>query len=141
MTASRSRRRATSARSGRKNKAAAPREDAVPGGNAQRILAAVRSIPRGRVSTYGQVADLAGLPRRARLVGAVLRETNERAPWQRVINASGRISFPLGSDAYARQAALLEAEGVVLSGGRVDLRRYGWPAREQQLDELLWGPK
>jgi methylated-DNA-protein-cysteine methyltransferase related protein len=103
------------------------------------ILAAVRRIPRGKVCTYGSVAEVAGLPRRARLVGTVLRQTSGRAlPWYRVINAGGRISFPVGSDAYARQRHKLEAEGVVFAGGRVDLRRYGWPARDEQLDELLW---
>lgn len=109
--------------------------------NAERILEVVRRIPRGRVSTYGAVADAAGLPRRARLVGTVLRTTTARAPWQRVINSSGRISFPVGSDAYARQRALLEREGVVFSGGRVDLARYGWPQRAEQLDEFLWKPR
>jgi methylated-DNA-protein-cysteine methyltransferase-like protein len=104
------------------------------------ILAAVRRIPRGKVCTYGNVAEVAGLPRRARLVGTVLRQTPPARglPWYRVINAGGRISFPVGSDAYQRQRHKLEAEGVVFVGGRVDLRRYGWPARDQQLDELLW---
>jgi len=103
------------------------------------ILAAVRRIPRGKVCTYGNVAEVAGLPRRARLVGTVLRQTSGRGlPWYRVINAGGRISFPTGSAAYARQRHKLEAEGVVFAGGRVDLRRYGWPARDEQLDELLW---
>src|SRR6185295_17906270 len=104
------------------------------------ILAAVRRIPRGRVCTYGNVAEVAGLPRRARLVGTVLRQmpAGRGLPWYRVINAGGRISFPVGSDAYARQRRKLEAEGVVFAGGRVDLRRYGWPARDEQLDELLW---
>lgn len=105
-----------------------------------RILASVKRIPRGRVSTYGDVAEVAGLPRRARLVGTVLRTTSARVPWQRVINASGRISFPLGSEAHRRQRKLLEGEGVVFVGGRVDLKRYGWPQREAALDELLWGP-
>ncbi|HKR37440.1 MAG TPA: MGMT family protein [Steroidobacteraceae bacterium] len=107
------------------------------------ILAAVRRIPRGRVCTYGNVAEVAGLPRRARLVGTVLRQTpaGRGLPWHRVINAGGRISFPVGSDAYARQRHKLEAEGVVFVGGRVDLRRYGWPPREERLDELLWAPR
>jgi len=116
----------------------APRVDgrSVP----EMILAAVRRIPRGKVCTYGNVAEVAGLPRRARLVGTVLRQTPAARglPWYRVINAGGRISFPVGSDAYARQRHKLEAEGVVFVGGRVDLRRYGWPARDERLDELLW---
>ena len=113
-----------------------PRVDDLPA----RILAAVRRIPRGKVCTYGDVADVAGLPRRARLVGTVLRQTpaSRDLPWFRVINAGGRISFPVGSDAYQRQRRKLEAEGVVFISGRVDLKRYGWPPREEQLDELLW---
>jgi methylated-DNA-protein-cysteine methyltransferase related protein len=105
-----------------------------------RILDAVRRIPRGHVCTYGDVAEVAGLPRRARLVGTVLRQTPaiRGLPWFRVINAGGRISFPQGSDAYRRQRAHLEGEGVVFLGGRVDLRRYGWPPHGERLDELLW---
>ncbi len=107
---------------------------------AGRILAAVRKIPRGHVSTYGDIADVAGLPRRARLVGTVLRQSpsSQTLPWFRVINASGRISFPVGSDAYKTQRTKLEAEGIVFIGGRVNLAKHGWPQREAQLDELLW---
>jgi methylated-DNA-protein-cysteine methyltransferase related protein len=107
------------------------------------VLAAVRKIPRGKVCTYGNVAEVAGLPRRARLVGTVLRQTpaSRDLPWFRVINAGGRISFPTGSDAYQRQRRKLEAEGVVFVGGRVDLRRYGWPAHDEHLDEFLWKPR
>jgi methylated-DNA-protein-cysteine methyltransferase-like protein len=120
----------------KQKKRVAPPSDSVP----EMILAAIRRIPRGRVCTYGNVAEVAGLPRRARLVGTVLRQTPAARglPWYRVINAGGRISFPVGSDAYARQRHKLEAEGVVFAGGRVDLRRYGWPSRDEHLDELLW---
>ena len=109
---------------------------------ADRILAAVRQIPRGRVSTYGDIAQVAGFPRRARLVGTVLRQSGDMRglPWFRVINAGGRISFPVGSTAYSRQRHKLEDEGVVFRGDRADLKRYGWPSRES-LDELLWKPR
>lgn len=105
------------------------------------IIAAVKRIPRGRVSTYGEIAQLAGLPRRARLVGTVLRQTpsSARVPWHRVINAAGRISFPENSDAHRLQRKRLEAERVQFVAGRVDLRRYGWPDRAASLDEWLWG--
>lgn len=113
-----------------------------PASDAARIIAAIKRIPRGKVCTYGGVADVAGLPRRARLVGTVLRQTpaSRGVPWFRVINASGRISFPLGSDSYERQRKHLENEGVDFVGGRVNLDRYGWPPRDKMLDELLWGP-
>lgn len=114
-----------------------------PSADSARILAAVRKIPRGKVSTYGNIAEVAGLPRRARLVGTVLRQTpDSRAlPWYRVMNAAGRISLPAGSDAYARQKSRLEAEGVLFRGERVDLQRYGWPSRDAELDEFLWKPR
>jgi methylated-DNA-protein-cysteine methyltransferase related protein len=109
--------------------------------NASRILDAVRRIPKGRVSTYGAVAEAAGLPRRARLVGTVLRQTTVRnVPWFRVINSGGRISFPRGSEAYDRQRTKLEQEGVAFISGRVDLGNYGWPASLASLDEFLWSP-
>ncbi|MET0535295.1 MAG: MGMT family protein [Steroidobacter sp.] len=126
-----------------KRKKTAKRAVIVADSDAARIIAAIKQIPRGHVCPYGVVAEVAGLPRRARLVGTVLRQTpaSKSVPWFRVINAGGRISFPQGSDAYARQRKLLEAEGVDFVGGRVDLNRYGWPSREKLLDELLWGPE
>ncbi len=119
------------------------RQPVVAESDAARIIAAIKKIPRGRVCPYGVVAEVAGLPRRARLVGTVLRQTpaSKGLPWFRVINASGRISFPQGSDSYARQRKQLEAEGVDFVGGRVDLDRCGWPSREKLLDELVWGPQ
>ena len=111
-----------------------------PADSHERILAVVRRIPYGRVATYGQVADWAGVPRRARLVGHVLRRApgTSPLPWHRVINAQGRISFAPGSDAYREQRERLEGEGVVFIRGRIDLARYGW---QTSLDQLLWaGP-
>ena len=133
---------------GKRNKAtrtktASTRPQVVAESDAARIIAAIKKIPRGKVCPYGVVAEVAGLPRRARLVGTVLRQTpaSKSVPWFRVINASGRISFPQGSDSYDRQRKYLEAEGVDFVGGRVDLDRYGWPSRDKLLDELLWGPE
>jgi methylated-DNA-protein-cysteine methyltransferase-like protein len=104
------------------------------------ILAVVRRIPRGRVTTYGAVAARAGLPRQARLVGKVLGglEDGSTVPWQRVVAAGGRIAFPAGSDARARQISRLQADGVDAERGRVDLTRYGWGAGVGDLDHLLW---
>jgi methylated-DNA-protein-cysteine methyltransferase related protein len=90
------------------------------------ICQAVQAIPRGRVASYGQVAQLAGLPGRARLVGRVLSllPPDSGVPWQRVVNARGELSLR-GADA-ARQRRLLEREGVKFSpSGRVDMRRFG----------------
>lgn len=92
----------------------------------QRILAIVDSIPRGRVATYGQVAQEAGLPRRARLVGHVLSHLPARTqiPWQRVLGAGGQVRPRPGA---RRQVQRLRGEGVeVSSRGRVDLGRFAW---------------
>jgi len=90
-----------------------------------------KAIPRGRVTTYGQLATAAGFPRAARLAGFALKNTppNMTLPWHRVLNAQGKISFPARSAAFREQRRRLEAEGIVFLGGRVDLKRYGWKAR------------
>lgn len=96
-----------------------------------RIWDVVRTIPRGSVATYGQVAAAAGLHKKARLAGYALHHTPStvRLPWHRVLNAQGRISFPPRSGPYREQKRRLEAEGVVFLGGRVDLVRFGWRRR------------
>lgn len=105
----------------------------------RQIWKTVAEIPRGRVASYGQIADLAGLPRRARLVGYALSTTPPglALPWHRVINAKGMISFPEGTEGYESQVDRLAAEGVELIGGRIDLVQYRWTP---SLDELLWRP-
>jgi methylated-DNA-protein-cysteine methyltransferase related protein len=99
----------------------------------ERIWAAVRRIPRGRVATYGQIAALAGFPKQPRLAGYALHQlpSATRLPWHRVINAQGRISFPRGSAAFREQKQRLEADGVAFVGGRVDLERYRWRAASE----------
>ena len=119
--------------------AAAANEPALPAGAAA-ILEVVRRIPRGRVTTYGAVAARAGLPRRARLVGKVLAGLADGSPvpWHRVIAAGGRIAFPAGSPARARQIEKLAEEGVDAVRGRVNLARHGWGAPAGDLDRWLW---
>ena len=110
----------------------AVRSGELPADAHERIRAVIRRIPRGRVATYGQVALLAGLGRRARLVGYVLRVSPEGSglPWQRVLNAAGRVSDHPDPLFGALQRALLEAEGVRFEGGgAVDLGRYRWRPR------------
>lgn len=97
----------------------------------ERIYAVVRQIPLGKVATYGQVADLADLARKARLVGYALYRVdmqNTDIPWQRVVNAKGEISLsPLRYGTDYLQRSLLEAEGVVFNdSGKIDLRKYLW---------------
>jgi len=94
------------------------------------IYAVVSRIPEGRVATYGQIASLAGLPGRARLVGYALSALAGRSniPWHRVVNAQGRISLrSCGSDADLEQRLRLEHEGVHFdAGGRILLERFLW---------------
>ena len=94
----------------------------------EQVYQLVRCIPPGRVATYGQIARLLDHPRAARTVGWALQGLREGTdvPWQRVINAAGRISLADPEGAVV-QRELLEAEGVVFGpGDRVDLHRYGW---------------
>ena len=94
------------------------------------ICDVIRRIPRGWVATYGQVATMAGMPRRARLVGRVLQRLDPaiKIPWHRVVNAKGEISYSLsrnGGDALQRR--LLEKEGIKFDKkNRLDLERCRW---------------
>src|SRR5262245_19087885 len=96
---------------------------------AARVLAAVRRIPVGRVSTYGDVAAMAGKPRAARAVGNIMRECRRPdVPCHRVIAAGGRLGGYGGSEVLKR--SLLVAEGVPVSGTRVrELERVQWKRR------------
>lgn len=100
-----------------------------------RIYTVVAAIPAGKVCSYGQVADMADMPRAARQVGyalAALKGKQHQIPWWRVLNAKGEVS--LRNDAGEqenRQQSLLEAEGVAFSAGksgsgRVDMSVYRW---------------
>ena len=90
----------------------------------------INRIPAGWVATYGQIAAMAGLPRRARLVGQILQNLDPavKIPWHRVVNAKGEVSYSLsrnGGDAMQRR--LLENEGVAFNDkGRFALERFRW---------------
>jgi methylated-DNA-protein-cysteine methyltransferase-like protein len=92
------------------------------------LYAALAQVPPGRVASYGQLAEQAGLGRAARWVGRCLSQLPEDTalPWHRVIAASGRLSLPAGSPAGDEQRRRLVAEGIVLLGSRLDIRRHGW---------------
>lgn len=91
-----------------------------------RICRVLAEIPRGYVITYGDLAEMAGYPRAARLAGQTLRKLprGTKLPWHRVINAQGRISLP--EPASQRQIERLQKEGITLLNGRVDLKKYRW---------------
>lgn len=97
-----------------------------------RIWVAVEKIPRGKVSTYGAIARIAGRERHARLVGYALHNlpAGSEIPWHRVVNSQGKISLP--GDAGRRQALLLKKEGITLSKGRVNLGTFGWPRKSSK---------
>ena len=97
-----------------------PRDSVFP-----RIYALVRRVPRGRVTTYGDVARRAGLRNGARTVGWALHSlpSGESAPWWRVIRSDGTIALRREA---AEQRRRLAREGVRFKGGVVDLTRHGW---------------
>ncbi len=88
----------------------------------------VALVPPGRVVTYGQVAELAGYPGRARQVGYALAGLPEEldVPWHRVINAQGKVSPRADGGFHRMQYDMLVAEGIALCDERIDLRRYRW---------------
>ncbi|MCB0082142.1 MAG: MGMT family protein [Caldilineaceae bacterium] len=93
-----------------------------------------RQVPHGQVVTYGQVAQMISAPAGVdpqeykawspRWVGDAMAACPDDVPWQRVINAQGKISARPGAQ---RQRRLLEAEGIVFVNDKVDLKRYQWP--------------
>jgi methylated-DNA-protein-cysteine methyltransferase-like protein len=91
----------------------------------------IRRIPEGWVATYSQVASMAGLPRRARLVGHILQHLDPTTdvPWHRVVNAKGEVSYsPSRNGGDALQRRLLEEEGIEFdSTNRFNLERFRWP--------------
>ncbi len=92
----------------------------------------VRCIPKGRVSTYGQVAELTGMAGQARRVGYALSSLpkNSDVPWHRVVNARGEISLRSDSGPDKRQMQLLRREGVVFDKNkRIPLDRFQWRPR------------
>lgn len=95
------------------------------------IYETVRQIPRGKVATYGQIADLSGLYGKARLVGYALFQVDTDTtdiPWYRVVNAKGEISYSSlrrGGDYLQKHS--LEQEGIEFNvKGKIDLNRYRW---------------
>ncbi len=93
----------------------------------ERVIEIVKSIPKGKVASYGQVAAVCGSPRAARVVGGILRGSSlDSLPWWRVINNKGEISIKGSFEATKfLQKQLLEAEGVAVSVNMlVDMRKY-----------------
>lgn len=102
-----------------------------------RLLSIIKSIPSGKVITYGRVAEMAGNPRAARQVAWALKvySNNYSLPWHRIINAKGVISLKKGQG-FELQKALLEEEGVfVRDDGSIDLEIYLWNKRYKDVSK------
>lgn len=102
----------------------------------QKIWQTVLQIPAGKIASYGQIADLAGLPGRARLVGKTLGLAPDelQLPWYRVMRSGGQLAFAAGTPPALAQQQLLLAEGVIVRNGRV-AKDFWW---QPDLSELLF---
>ena len=93
----------------------------------ERVFRMVRSIPRGRVMTYGQIAEILGEGYTPRTVGFVMHAADDKTPWHRVVNAQGGCSTRGIVLPHDKQQRMLEAEGVSFNErGRCELQRYLW---------------
>jgi O-6-methylguanine DNA methyltransferase len=94
----------------------------------QQVLEYISTIPAGKVVTYGQIAAAVGHPGAARAVGNILHcnPDPERYPCHRVVSASGKLAENFAFGGVEGQARKLRAEGVAVTDGKVDLKRYGW---------------
>lgn len=101
--------------------------DLVTDSPTRRIYEAVKKIPRGKVATYGQVAEMAGNKKMARAVGNALHKNPdpEKIPCYRVVNAKGELAGEFAFGGEGAQARLLQADGIAVADGRVDLKIYG----------------
>lgn len=101
--------------------------DLVTDSPAKRIYEAVKKIPKGKVATYGQVAELAGDKKMARAVGNALHKNPDplHIPCYRVVNAKGELAGEFAFGGAGAQAKLLEADGIKVVDGKVDLKKYG----------------
>ncbi len=96
-------------------------------GYRERVYQIVRTIPRGRVMTYGQLAEILGEGYTPRTVGFVMHASSDKTPWHRVINAQGAVSTGKVVLPHDKQQRMLEAEGVIFNErGRCDLKSYLW---------------
>ena len=93
----------------------------------KRIYEAVMQIPKGRVATYGRIAELAGDKRMARAVGNALHKNPDpdHIPCFRVVNSKGELSGEFAFGGAGEQERLLREDGVEVVDGRVDLKKYG----------------
>ncbi len=103
---------------------------------AERIWQTVIAIPEGKVASYSQIADLAGLPGRARYVSKAmsLAPDTMKLPWYRVLRSDGKLAFPISSKAALLQSNLLSKESVPVLKNRVSMQQHQW---QPELSEIL----
>ena len=101
--------------------------DLITDSPSKRIYEAVKKIPKGKVATYGQVAELAGNKKMARAVGNALHKNPDpdAVPCYRVVNSKGELAGEFAFGGVGAQAKLLEADGIEVVDGKVDLKKYG----------------
>ena len=108
----------------------------------ERVFQLVRMIPKGRVMTYGQIAEILGEGYTARTVGFVMHSSNDKTPWHRVINAQGGCSTRGLVLPHDKQQRMLEAEGVSFNArGRCSLEEYVWLPEPAKLKVKAREPK
>lgn len=102
-----------------------------------KIWKVVSLVPKGCVASYGQIADLAGLPGRARLTSKAMSNAPRELelPWHRIVRSSGQIAFPAGSEFSQLQRSLLLEEGVIVRGRSIKMKDYQW---QPDLGQLLF---
>lgn len=91
-----------------------------------RVEKTLNVVPSGVVVSYGLLADLSGLPGRARLMGKCLQTIGGEHNWHRVVRADGKIAFPEGSDKANEQRERLLSEGVMVKNNRINMKKFGW---------------
>lgn len=109
-----------------------------------KVIKMIRSIPEGKVATYGQIAKLAGKPQGSRGVAWILHScsTAYKLPWHRVINSKGQISFEEGTHNFRQQKRRLEKEGVEFqAAGKLSLKIYQWKKNPPVAKKKKKGPQ
>lgn len=93
-----------------------------------KVYQALSLIPKGKITTYGDLAEFAGLGKAARFVGTTLKNLphDSSLPWHRVVNSKGMISFPENHPCYKKQINLLENDGVLVVAGKIDMKMFRW---------------
>jgi len=105
----------------------------------EKILSVVSLIPSSCVASYGQIADLSGMPNCSRLVSKALKSSkNKSLPWHRVVNSQGKIAFKASDPNFRLQLSLLREEGIeIKNNNKVNLEKHRWqPSLETMLFEL-----